>query len=482
MSDKCQCNNCRPQLPNMPLIVALGFSVALVASFTQPASAAEPAKAGSVSANANVVQYAPQINAAVGKSSLIKLPSPISRLAVGDKGVADVILLNPQEIYLLGKKTGTTNIMLWGKNGQSSVIDVNVGVDAEVMQAKIHELMPTERGVRVTTAADSLVLTGTVEDTAKLERVLMLAEAYAGKKVVNMLKVTAQQQVMLEVKIAEVSKSVIDKLGASVNATRNMGGGAYTIASNFLALVNGGLSLTKGANIYQIDAQKDDGIIKILAEPNIVATSGQEGSFLAGGKIFIPVAQPSAAGASTITLEEKEFGVGLRFTPTVLEGDLINLRVAPEVSELSATGTPISIAGGAQSILPSLTTRRASTTVQLHDGQSFAIAGLIKNNVTETMKRFPVVGELPIIGALFRSSAFQNDKTELMFVITPRLVKPLPADYVLPTDNFTPPTPAQFFMGGKLEGNAPAEGSQPQQPSKANTATPPSGQAGFVTK
>ena len=181
-----------------------------------------------------------------------------------------------------------------------------------------------------------------------------------------------------------------------------------------------------------------------MAEPNIIAISGQEGSFLAGGRIFIPVPQSGSIGA--VTLQEVDFGVGLKFTPTVLEDGLINLKVSPEVSEIAVGGTVVGT-----TIFPTIATRRVSTTVQLHDGQSFAIAGLIKNNVTESIARFPVLGEIPILGALFRSSSFQNNKTELLFVVTPRLVKPLPSNYTLPTDNFNPPSKKDLFLNGELE-------------------------------
>jgi len=225
-----------------------------------------------------------------------------------------------------------------------------------------------------------------------------------------------------------------------------------------------------------IDGFRDktnDGLVRILAEPNIMAISGQEASFLAGGKIFIPVARDNnQTGGTTITLEEKEFGVGLKFKPTVLEGGRIHLKVAPEVSELNAQGNPFTTVGGVTSVLPSFTVRRAETTLQLHDGQSFMIAGLVKNDVAESVNRIPGLGELPIIGALFRSSEFQKDKTELMFVITPRLVKPLPPDYALPTDAFVEPSRAEFFLGGKMEGTP------PPAPSKSNPAT----QGGFEKK
>ena len=205
-----------------------------------------------------------------------------------------------------------------------------------------------------------------------------------------------------------------------------------------------------------LNMQKNDGLVKVLAEPTVMAISGQKGSFNAGGKIFIPVAQDSGAGGRTVTLEEKEFGVSVGFLPTVLDGGRINLEVATEVSELNREGVGISAPGvNGLAILPSFTSRRAKTTVQLVDGQSFAIGGLIKNNTTTNIRAFPVLGELPIIGALFRSTEFQTDKSELVFVITPRLVKPLPAGFALPTDNYVPPTRTDVHMLGRLEGRRP---------------------------
>jgi pilus assembly protein CpaC len=210
--------------------------------------------------------------------------------------------------------------------------------------------------------------------------------------------------------------------------------------------------------------------VRILAEPNVLAISGQEGAFLAGGKFFIPVAQDN----NKVTLEEKEFGVGLRFTPTVLGGGLINLKVAPEVSELSREGIGISAAGIAgTAIMPLLTTRRASTTVQLHDGQSFAIGGLVRNNLVANLKGLPGLSDVPILGALFRSTDFQQERTELVFVITARLVKPLPAGSLsLPTDRFNPPSRAGVLLGGRLE-DTPAVVTAPVPPAPAPAAGGP---------
>jgi pilus assembly protein CpaC len=211
---------------------------------------------------------------------------------------------------------------------------------------------------------------------------------------------------------------------------------------------------TRGSTQLGINAKKQDGVVRVLAEPNIMAISGQVASFLSGGKIFIPVAQSQLGGGNTITLEEKEFGVGLKFTPTVLNGR-INLKVVSEVSELSQTGTPFTTVGGVTAVLPSMTTRRVDTTVQLGDGQSFAVAGLIKNNFTEAMDKFPGLGEVPVMGALFRSTEFQNDQTELMFVVTPRLVKPMTLPVTLPTDNHITPSRADVHLMGSGEGSAP---------------------------
>jgi len=307
-------------------------------------------------------------------------------------------------------------------------------------------------------------------------------DAASTAKVVNLLQVTQGQQVMLEVKVAEVSKTLLDKLGVNFNVGATTAGITYNILTNLLISGSGSVSIQgSNGNLLKIDAEKKDGLIKVLAEPNIISISGQEASFLAGGKIFIPVARANGTtGGSTITLDEKEFGVGLKFTPTVLDGGRINLKVAPEVSELSQTGSPFTTVDGTTAILPSFTTRRVQTTVQLMDGQSLAIAGLIKNNVSETFKRVPVLGEIPILGALFRSSEFQNDRSELMFLITPRLVKPLDGPAALPTDSFTPPSRSEFFMNGKMEGS----GNQDVPPDHVTTPTAPpaSSSGGFEVK
>jgi pilus assembly protein CpaC len=427
-------------------------------------------------------EFAPtaNVNLPEGKSGLLDLqqlhlPSPAWLRTIGDPELVQVeptVSRDPRAMFFVfGKKVGSTNLMFQNREGRCAMVEVSVGVDTAAVQSKLSQLMPEEKNIKIGAAADSLVLSGSVSDAIAADKAVSIANAYVRKagggaagdkgneRVVNMLSVAAPQQVMLEVKVAEVSKTLLDQLGADFSAARHRGNWAASLVSNFLSSSAGVFNLTKTSTgeFVTLDAQNKDGLVKILAEPTIMAISGQEGSFLAGGKIFIPVSQTTGtSGVPTITLEEKEFGVGLRFTPTVLDGGRINLKVAPEVSELSREGVGISsTATGGNAVLPLITTRRAATTVQLFDGQSFAIAGLIKNNVTQNIKALPVLGEVPVLGALFRSSDFQTDRTELVFIITPRLVKPLPPDYAMPTDQFIEPSRAEFFLGGRMEGSPP---------------------------
>lgn len=442
------------------------------------AATSTPAMAGSSTDFATV---GPALELIIGKSTLMRLPSPIERISVGNPNIADVSLISPVELYLLGKTYGSTNLVIWRKGGATSAIDVNVNIDAERMEKKLREFLPDEKGIRVRPAADSVILTGVVSSAVKAKYAEDIANAFvrdinknlvlpviagdakakagtaisvggggeAGAKVVNLLQVAQGQQVMLEVKVAEVQKTLLEKLGVNFSFLAGNGGLNYSILSTLSAGTTGIFSIrADNGNLVTLDANKRDGLIKILAEPNIMSISGQEASFLAGGRIFIPTI--GSLGVPQLT--EKEFGVGVKFTPTVLDGGRIHLKVSPEVSELAAD--PLTFGtGSSSSTLPSFTTRRVQTTVQLMDGQTLAIAGLIKNNVTETMSRVPLLGEIPILGALFRSSDFRNDRSELVFLITPRLVKPLDGTPVLPTDSFTPPNRSEFFLGGKLEGS-----------------------------
>jgi pilus assembly protein CpaC len=505
--------------------------------------AATPAAPVPTASPCGRVEVAPVVQIPVGKSTVIKPKTPVARILLGnpenaraarptetpgqnskEEGVAkpptvdtrpgvadvDVLLLGPTEVYLLGKSIGSTNVVMLDRDGLCTAFDVVVAMDTAALQALFAQLLPAETGIKVTAAFDSIVLSGTVSDSEALARATELANAFVrrgdggsdGKRnprVLTMLEVGAPQQVMLEVKVAEVSKAVLDKFGIDFSRAYVPGDGSMIrfmsgifggnkavggqISGTTGALVGGGsigsttngqtigmytapigdarlgdnpvipLAAGKNVTLGGVDAQKNDGLVKILAEPTVMAISGQTGSFLAGGKIFIPVSQVDGSGGRTVTLEEKEFGVSVKFTPTVLGSGRINLRVRPEVSELNREGVGISAPGvSGLAILPAFTSRKAETTVQLMDGQSFAIGGLVKNNTTTNVKAFPFLGEIPVLGALFRSSEFQNDRSELVFVITPRLVAPLPADYKLPTDNYVPPSRSELMWHGKVEG------------------------------
>lgn len=499
-----------------------------------------------------------EVKLGAGRSVLLNMPEPIVRRTQGDPEIVDSQLVSPQVLYLSANRIGSTNAILQGQSGRCTVLNIVVGLDIDAVKSKLTELLPAEKGITVASAADSLVLTGTVSSATAVDHAIAIANAFvrtnyqqgitqgggqgagggsntsrekadAGgapllARVVNLLDVGAAQQVMLEVKVAEVSKTVLDQFGINFSRVYALADGSAIRFLNGLlggqglvtgqvtgttgALIGGGIvgSISNGpstaantapvgdatigggsvkvpmiggksATSIGVDAQKQDGLVKVLAEPTVMAISGQEGSFLAGGKIFIPVVQNTASGLVTYTLEEKEFGVSLRFRPTVLADGRIHLQVNPEVSELSATGVTItSSATGATTVLPAFTTRKAATTVQLYDGQSFAIGGLIKNNVTGNINAFPILGELPIIGSLFRSTSFQTDRSELVFVITPRLVKPLPPDYALPTDNYVEPSRSDVVFGGKLEGAQQTTGAAAQQSAPAAN---PAARGGF---
>jgi pilus assembly protein CpaC len=494
------------------------FAAGLALAVAGPAGAAAKSK---VQAADNPAEAGPtcqgeaarpaQLALQVGKSSLMRLPEPVHHRSVGNPLVVQALMVAPDTLYIAGIDVGTTNMIIQGKSGLCSMLDITVAMDPSALQAALAVAMPDEHDIKVLAASDALVLTGTVSDAAAAARAVELATAYvrrplraltvpdkedaasqnqrenqnqanaAAARVVNMLSVSAPQQVQLEVKIAEVSKTLLDRLEAGVTWRFGSGSWGATLLSNFISgTTNASLQATKGPGRSLTGAaEKQDGLVRVLAEPNVMAISGQEGTFLVGGKFYIPVAQDN----NRVTLEEKEFGVGLRFTPTVLGGGRINLRVAPEVSELSREGIGISATGfNGTAIMPVVTTRRATTTVQLYDGQSFAIGGLIKSNLVANLKGLPVLGELPVLGALFRSTDYQQDRTELVFVITAHLVKPLSGNsYTLPTDKVGEPSRAGLMLGGRLEG-PPPKATTAAMSTPAPAAPPAQSAGGFELK
>ncbi len=416
-----------------------------------------------------------KLNLTTGHSLVVETGADIRRVALGSEDLADVKVLSPRQLYFVGLNPGVTNATLWGADGRiGAMIDIEVTPDVVSLKEKIYEILPSEKDIRVTANQDNLVLSGTVSSAANLSQVLAMAEAYAPRdkekkaKVMNLLEVGGVHQVMLEVRVSEMSRTLLRRLGVNF-AYISDGGTTYGISmlKNLVNLPDDGwpgnplevgdsvgmIFHFLGANASWttfIDALKENGLTKVLAEPTLITTSGRTANFLAGGEYPIPVPQSGTGGGTTITIDYKTFGVGLNFTPTVLSNNKISMDVRPEVSELDFSNA-VAISGY---VVPSLTTRRVSTVIELADGQSFAIAGLLKENTREVVSKFPVLGDIPILGALFRSTSFQKEESELVVIVTPHLVKPLDmAKQTLPTDQYVEPNDFEFYLLGSLEGH-----------------------------
>jgi pilus assembly protein CpaC len=406
------------------------------------------------------VQAAQTIALPLNKSQVLRVSEAVTRIAVGNADIVDAVALTDHSFYVLGKAAGTTNISVYGKDNQLlAVIDAVVGTDVQAVKAALHAVLPGDN-IDVRAVNDSIALSGVLGSPTKVNQAMEIARKFADKDhVVNDLRVKGTQQVMLQVKIAEVQRNVSKALGfkpflsaGKTSSTTNPTGFSLSTLDpvnleNF-ALVVGRAVSGNFAFALAIDALEAKGAVKTLAEPNLIAMSGDTASFLAGGEFPVPVAQTTSAGVPTVTVEFKPFGVSLAFTPTVIDGDLINLVVAPEVSQLDKTNS-VTFSGFT---IPGISTRRAKTTVELRDGQSFAIAGLLSSDFNDTMKGIPGVMDVPVLGGLFRSSSYQRNETELVIIVTPKLVQPAASEALAaPTDSFVPPSDTEFFLMGHTE-------------------------------
>src|SRR5688572_7748147 len=383
-----------------------------------------------------------------GKSRVLDLPVAIKRASLANPEVADTVVLSPTQIYLTGKTTGVTTLTLWNEGGKMlGMYDLMIAPDITRLKESLHKTLPEEHGILVTSDHDHITLSGTASNAGNLSRALNMAEAYAPKKIVNAMQVGGVQQVMLEVRVAEMNRELIKRLGlnftgigndffglsvlanlTSIASLAHPAGQMATVTSGITQAIQGAFGFNAGGTSWTgfVDALKEENLVKVLAKPTLMALNGQEAAFLAGGEFPIPV--PQAFGL--VTIQFKKFGVGLVFTPNILDSKHISLNVAPEVSELDFQNA-LRTQGF---VVPAITTRRATTTVELADGQSFAIGGLLRDNVRESVKKVPFLGEVPILGALFRSSSFQKNETELVIIVTPHLVRPLDmAAQTLPT-------------------------------------------------
>jgi pilus assembly protein CpaC len=453
------------------------------------------------------------------KSRLINLNGIAARISVGNPDVADILILRSTQLYVLGKDLGTTNVLLWDRNEQLiGTIEVEVTHDLQSLKKKLHDLLPDEK-IEVHSAQRNIILSGHVSNIGDMEAALKIARGYfanfssvdstefqedsqggggdsdANGEVINLISVGGVQQVMLEVKVAEISRTELRRLDVRFNSIfkassqwswGGVNGGATFPDAASGAPVFDGLApfgpvvdefapsdmsigdkgffaslLTENA-LFNIafDAAKENGLAKILAEPTLTTQTGQPAEFLSGGEFPIPV--PQGGANSSVTIEFKEFGVGVKFLPIVLDSGRINLKLNISVSEL-VTGNTIGISteGVTTSfIIPSLRKRSAMSTVELANGQTIAIAGLINENLREVVTKFPGLGSIPGIGALFRSQEFIKGETELLILVTPHLAKPLDRSEIrLPTEGFTEPGDLEWYLMGNTEGRSSAPAS-----------------------
>jgi pilus assembly protein CpaC len=423
----------------------------------------------------------------VGKSTVLTLRVPAKRVNVGTAEIADVNLLSPTNVLVTAKKPGGTQLIVWDDQERSQVVDVVVDFDLAALNEQYKSTFPGA-AIDVSTANGAIVLKGRVPSVQVADQAVAMASPFS-TKVLNFLEVAGAKQIQLEVKFAEVSKSATNALGVNFAATDGV-----TIFGNNTGQVNpfgvsGGLLglPTPGAEVnifgkgaigntafaYYISALRQNNLLRILAEPNLVTMSGQEASFLAGGEFPVPVSQGSGSGSgggAAITVEYREFGVRLKMTPVVLGNGKIRLKVAPEVSDLDFT-TAVRFNGYT---VPGLTSRKVETTIEIGEGQSFAIAGLLNNNVTANREVTPLLGDLPVVGALFRSVRYQRKETELVVVVTPRLVEPMnPAQVpTLPGEKWRDPSELELFFNRDLGGPAANPKNLPSAEQVANNVPP----------
>ena len=466
-------------------------------------------------ANAQAPEPVQHIVIPVGKSVTLPVPRSFTSAVVGSPEIADALPMTDRSLYIQAKKPGTTNVSIFDENMRLiKVVDVEVGLDTGNLQSKIRA-STGNNGIRVSNDNGQIVISGAANDATAADRAYNVAKSWAGNaSVVNAMSVASPQQVSLKVRFLEVDRSAGREIGinwSAVNgsgtrgATTGLGGlttspptlggpgstGSSTITSSTSS--SGSSTITSGAScppagvcppngsgIFQavgtlvganvaspygvilaeiinkgvqidslITALETKGLIQTLAEPNLVALSGDTASFQAGGQFPVPIAVTSGVGIATPTIEFKDFGVLLKFRPTVLNNGIINLAIAPEVSELDFSNA-VTISG---TTIPSIVLRRATTTVELRDGQSFAIAGLLQAHSLRNVSQLPWIGSVPVLGALFRSSAYQKDETDLVIIVTPSLVHPAApgARIATPFDNTVPSNDVDFFLMGQME-------------------------------
>ncbi|HEX3423547.1 MAG TPA: type II and III secretion system protein family protein [Sphingomicrobium sp.] len=465
---------------------SLGTALAALAVGIAAVAAPAPALAQPRAYASGSYRPSMQVLLSVGEGQMINLPRSVSNVWTSNPDVADVYVNGPRQMNLFGKKAGQATVIATDSGG-SVVYGANVRVNQNISSINeiVHQAMP-DSDISVTTVGQVAVINGTVsspEDAAQAEMLvkaalnpgidITAANAPLSIVPVSRLKVATPLQVMLKVRVAEMNRSAVKQFGVNLLSHDSTGGTLFGIGQGTPGTINtvmgapnpvtglapesiqdvtfnnlaGGTTLgifgkLLGLNVLgTLDLLENDGVITTLAEPNLTALSGETASFLAGGEFPIPVSQSLGA----VTIEYKQYGVGLAFTPVVLADGRISLRVRPEVSQLSDAGS-VKLNGFT---VPALTTRRAETTVELGSGQSFMIAGLLQNSNTNSIQKAPFLGDIPVLGTLFRSTKFQRDETELVIIVTPYLVKPVSGQLATPADGYRAPNDIQENLLGQ---------------------------------
>lgn len=417
----------------------------------------------------------------IQKGTVVHLPGMASVVAVADPEVADVDVLAPNLVSVQGRGVGQTTLVAFNERGDEILNEtITVNHNISRLTRVIQTVMPGSE-VRFSSVDGALVLSGKVSSPLEADNIRRMVEPFIGEdQLVNMLEVQGSDQVMLKVRVAEISRAELKRFGINLAAVLTSGSFAFGLvtgrdigAGDVANIVRGGDDNSLGLNYNGsnldinsvIDALAEDNLIKVLAEPNLTTASGRSANFLAGGEFPVPV--PGQDGQ--VTIEYRQYGVGLQFTPQVLSKEKISLTVAPEVSELSQVGA-VQLQGFN---IPGLVTRRAETTVELGSGQSFAIAGLLQNNHTNNVNKFPILGDLPVLGSLFRSSEFQQNQTELMILVTPYIVRGVPSEQLTdPTQGYVTPTDAERVLMGRMYSPEPDPASAPDRQPAELRASP----------
>jgi pilus assembly protein CpaC len=484
--------------------VAIGTALSLWA-LAWPATSSVRADDTPTTAPSDMTTDDPSISTIVlqpGKAKKMHFDTRVTKANILAPDVADVIPLGTNDLLLTGKKSGATQLIIWDETGNTQIMNVEIATPVAMLQKRLQALFP-ESTIKVEDVNGTVTLTGQVHDLETARQAELITIPYTGaNKIVDLLEVGGGQQVMLRVKFAEVSKQAEETLGFNFggnDGTSIYGGnvGANTLGiipgsagpppvPNLLAIPSGALgaasmfgtgSFGSVAFAYFVDALEANSLLRTLAEPNLVTTSGQKATFLAGGSFPYPVPQSGTGGGSTVTIQFQPYGVSLTFTPIVLGNGRIRLDVNPDVSELDYSHT-VTLDG---TTVPGLTDRNVHTTVELAEGQTYALAGLLQDNISASNSQFPILGDIPVLGALFRSVQYQKNQTELVVLVTPVLVHGInPADVTpVPGEKWRDPNNLQLYLLKDLGGEvAPPP---PARPSLSDEQTPQfEGPAGFT--